>query len=206
MVEIETIERDILDCLQHIHFMNTFMLFSNEMLKVYGHNEFVNNLFASEIDNFHCMITVSQLEISLVLKSIHYSNNDYEKRHNIKKAILTTYEIKKVLDKLNPVLKIIKDKHPDLNEEFKEMVIIIKAVKKFIAENNRIKGIRDNISAHINPNFVEYNSHLKKINIEEDVDFIIKLKMILNKLNEFLYKVVISRIENKNISNNSFAL
>lgn len=197
MVKIETIEEDILDSLQHLHFMNTFMSFSNEILKTYSNNDFIKNLFADDIDNLHCMITVSQLEISLVLKSIHYSNNDYEKRHHIKRVILVIYEIKKVLDKLNPALKTIKDNHPELSEDFIEIVTIIKAVKKTITENIRIKEIRDNISAHINPSFLDYNKHLEKINIEEDVHFIIRLKLILNKLNSFLFIVVSSRIENK---------
>lgn len=98
------------------------------------------------------------MKISLVLKSIHYVKSQAEKIHLLKRGILVLYEFKIILDKLNPTLRKIKDENSELELEFKNIIDIIKQLKKRINSEVRIVEIRNNTSAHFNSSFLEYSN------------------------------------------------
>ena len=72
---------------------------------------------------------------------------------------------------------------------------MIKQAKRRIADEPRIMHIRNNISAHINTNFLENYKYLETVDLEEDIDLIIRMKLILNELNNFLLKVCINQLK-----------
>ena len=195
MIKIETIEKDIADAISHLHFMNRVLDSYKGLEDVFQNRPELKKYFTTEIENFHSIVTLAQLEISLSLKAIYYAKCKSEKSHLIKRGLLVLYEIKMALDKLNPVFKKIKDDYPELENEFKEITIIIKQAKRRIADEPRIMHIRNNISAHINTNFLENYKYLETVDLEEDIDLIIRMKLILNELNNFLLKDCINQLK-----------
>jgi len=190
MIKIETIESDIEHLIEHLDFMNGIINCYSIVNDIFKTNNIdLAKDFEVQIENLQSILVLAQLEISLVLKSIYYSKSEIEKKHIIKRGLLILYESKMTLDKLNPTLKLIKEKYPELEIEFKDIIDIIKQFKKRIHKEERIADIRNNISAHINPIFLEYYKYLNKIYLEEDLDLLIRFKLILNEIDSFLYKV-----------------
>lgn len=190
MIKIETIENDIKHLIEHLEFMNGIINSYSIVNDIFKKNNIdLAKDFETEIENLQSVLILAQLEISLVLKSIHYSKSEAEEKHLIKRGILILYESKVTLDKLNPTLKLIKKEYPELETQFKSIIEIIKQFKKRINYEKRIVEIRNNISAHINPNFLEYYNYLNKIDLKEDLHLLIRFKLILNEIDSFLYKV-----------------
>lgn len=190
MIKIETIESDIEHLIEHLDFMNGIINCYSIVNDIFKTNNIdLAKDFETQIENLQSILVLAQLEISLVLKSIYYSKSEIEKKHIIKRGLLILYESKMTLDKLNPTLKLIKEKYLELEIEFKDIIDIIKQFKKRIHREERIADIRNNISAHINPIFLEYYKYLNKIDLEEDLDLLFRFKLILNEIDSFLYKV-----------------
>lgn len=190
MIKIKTIENDIEHLIEHLKFMNGIINSYSIVNDIFKRNNIdLAKDFETEIENLQSILVLAQLEISLVLKSIHYSKSEAEEKHLIKRGILILYESKITLGKLNPTLKLIKKEYPELEIQFKDIIEIIKQFKKRINNEKRILEIRNNISAHINPNFLEYYNYLNKIDLKEDLDLLIRFKLILNEIDSFLYKV-----------------
>lgn len=196
MLKIETIENDIKDLTEHLDFMKGIIHSYSVVNEIFIKNDIdLAKEFEIHIENFQSILVLGQLEISLVLKSIHYAKSQAEKIHLLKRGILVLYEFKIVLDKLNPTLRKIKDENSELELEFKSIIDIIKQFKKRINSEVRIVEIRNNTSAHFNSSFLEYSNFLNKIEYEEDLSLILRFRLILNEIESFLYKVI---TKNKN--------
>lgn len=196
--KLETIEKDIRESTEHLNFMQNVLNSYDDLKDIFKEKPKIAKHFETEIENLHSVITLAQLEISLVLKSLHFAKNESEEKHITKRGLLVIYETKIALDKLNPTLKKIRNDFPELEIEFKDILDIIKQAKKRISSERRIEEIRNNISAHINSNFLEYYQFLEKIDLEEDISLIVRMKLILNEINNFLFKVSLNKL-NKNI-------
>lgn len=196
--KLETIEKDIRESTEHLNFMQNVLNSYDDLKDIFKEKPKIAKHFETEIENLHSVITLAQLEISLVLKSLHFAKNESEEKHITKRGLLVIYETKIALDKLNPTLKKIRNDFPELEIEFKDILDIIKQAKKRISSERRIEEIRNNISAHINSNFLEYYQFLEKIDLEEDISLIARMKLILNEINNFLFKVSLNKL-NKNI-------
>ncbi|AZB10853.1 hypothetical protein EG344_19420 [Chryseobacterium sp. G0162] len=144
--------------------------------------------FEIEFANFQYILVLSQFELSLVFKSI-YSLNDLEKIHNIKRGLLILYETKIALDKLNLTLKRISLDFPQLEDEFKLIRDLIRNSKKTILSHDRIEDIRNNVSAHINPNFLEYYKYFEKVDLSEDLNLLTNMKKTFYTIENFISKV-----------------
>lgn len=195
MIKIETIEKDIEDAISHLNFMNRVLDSYKGSEHFFQNKPELKKYFTTEIENFHSIVTLAQLEITLSLKAIYYAKSESEKSHLIKRGLLVLYETKMALDKLNPAFKKIKNEYPELETEFKEISLIIKQAKRRITDESRIMHIRNNISAHINADFLENYKYLETVDLEEDIDLIIRMKLILNELNNFLLKVCIKQLK-----------
>lgn len=196
--KLETIEKDIRESTEHLNFMQNVLNSYDDLKDIFKEKPEIAKHFETEIENLHSVITLAQLEISLVLKSLHFAKNETEEKHITKRGLLVIYETKIALDKLNPTLKKIRNDFPELEIEFKDILDIIKQAKKRISSERRIEEIRNNISAHINSNFLEYYQFLEKIDLEEDISLIVRMKLILNEINNFLLKVSLNKLT-KNI-------
>jgi hypothetical protein len=194
--KLETIEKYIRESTEHLNFMQNVINSYDDLKDIFKEKPEIANHFETEIENFHSIITLSQLEISLVLKSLYFAKNESEEKHITKRGLLVIYEIKIALDKLNPTLKKIRNDFPELEIEFKDILDIIKQAKKRISSERRIEEIRNNTSAHINSNFLEYYQFLEKIDLEEDISLIVRINLILNEINNFLFKVSLNQLNN----------
>ena len=82
-IKIESIEKDISECTEHLDYLKKTSILSKEL------NEFISDknfdrkaLMDMDISNAHCVTTISQLEMSLSLKSLFYAKNELEKKTN----------------------------------------------------------------------------------------------------------------------------
>ncbi|NMR35317.1 hypothetical protein HIO71_14110 [Chryseobacterium aquaticum] len=149
--------------------------------------------FKTEFANFQYILVLAQFELCLVLKAIHYSQNDLEKIHSIKRGFLIIYETKIALDKLNPTLKTIKSDFPQLENEFKQAVYLIKDVRRIVNDDIRIVEVRNNVSAHINPNFLEYYKNFEMLELSKDLNLIMDMKNKLYLIEKFISTVRATR-------------
>lgn len=190
MIEIDKLEDEIENLVEHLELMKKVLTSYSVVNNIFKKNNIdLAKKFEIEIENLQYILVLAQLEISLTLKSIYYSKNDFEKIHIIKRGLHIIYETKISLDKLNPTLKSIKNEFPRLDIEFRGTIELIKQMKKQINSERRIGEIRNNVSAHINANFLEYYNYLGKINLEEDLQLLVRFKLVLNEIERFLFKV-----------------
>lgn len=187
IIDIKKIEDDIKHTSEHLELMSKIFTSYDAIHDILNNNNIsLAKDFEIEFQNFQYMLVLSQFELSLILKAIYFSRNDLEKIHNIKKGLLIIYETKVAIDKLSPTLKRIKEGYPQLENEFTQTIILIKEVRKSISLNRRIEEIRNNVSAHINPNFLHYYKYFEKIDLHEDFNLLIDMKAIFYKIENFV--------------------
>lgn len=205
MIEIDKLEDEIENLVEHLELMKKVLTSYSVVNNIFKKNNIdLAKKFEIEIENLQYILVLAQLEISLTLKSIYYSKNDFEKIHIIKRGLHIIYETKISLDKLNPTLKSIKNEFPRLDIEFRGTIELIKQMKKQINSERRIEEIRNNVSAHINANFLEYYNYLGKINLEEDLQLLVRFKLVLNEIERFLFKVRNEKsLSNEGVSNDN---
>lgn len=196
MHKIEIIENDIQESLKHLDFMNN-AIGSFESLKILFNESKpeIAEILNTDIQNFQAIMAVVGLEICLVLKGIYYSKSDSEKIFLLKKGLLVLYETKILLDKLSPIIKQIKIELPELEKDIIEFTNILKQTKKRIVSESRIAEIRNNTSAHFNPNFLEFYRFIQKIDLKNDLDFLLRTIKILREIDKFLLKVEGQRLK-----------
>jgi hypothetical protein len=196
-IKIKTLDNDINECSIHLEYLKKTSVLGKEL------NEFItdysfdsNALLDLNISNAHCVTTISQLEISLTLKSLYYSKKEIEKKEIEKKqilknGILVIYESIKTLEQFNKLFKEYSELNESLNDEFKKHKLLMKGFKKSIGYDSSIKNIRNNISGHINSDYIEYSKHIDSIDIEKTTHFIVVYRLIINELNNYLYNCMI---------------
>ena len=192
LIKIETLDNDINECSIHLEYLKKTSVLGKEL------NEFITDysfdskaLLDLNISNAHCVTTISQLEISLTLKSLYYSKKEIEKKQILKNGILVIYESIKTLEQFNKILKEYSELNESLNDEFKKHKLLMKGFKKSIGYDSSIKNKRNNISGHINSDYIEYSKHIDSIDIEKTTHFIVVYRLIINELNNYLYNCMI---------------
>lgn len=78
-----------------------------------------------------------------------------------------------------------------MQNEFKAYRTEIKKFKRDISFDRKIKNIRNNIAGHINTDFVEYSKFIDSIEIEKTMNTLIAYRLIINRLNDYLFKCLI---------------
>tara|TARA_R110002033_G_scaffold139940_1_gene178880 strand:- start:1215 stop:1805 length:591 start_codon:yes stop_codon:yes gene_type:complete len=191
-IKIESLENDIIECSKHLDYLKKTSILGKEL------NEFINDnnfdkkaLLDLDISNAHCVTTISQLEISIILKSLFHSKHELEQKQILKNGILIMYESIKSIDKFNKVLKDYSELNPNLQNEFKAYRTEIKQFKGDVSFDRKIKNIRNNIAGHINTDFVEYSKFIDSIEIEKTMNTLIAYRFIINRLKDYLFKCLI---------------
>ena len=183
-IKIEILDNDINECTIHLDYLKKISVLGKELNEFVLENSFDSKaLLDLNISNAHCVSTISQLEISLTLKSLHYSKYEIEKKQILKNGILVVYESIKSLEKFNKTLKEYSGKSENFKKEFDNYSKLIKEFKKNIGYEKEIKNIRNNISGHINSDFIEYSNHMDLIDIEKTTHYIVVYRLIINQLN-----------------------
>ncbi|WP_395974317.1 hypothetical protein [Chryseobacterium cucumeris] len=190
MIDINNLNNDIKHTSEHLQLMNKILTSYDIVHGVLHKNKIeLAKDFEIEFVNFQYILVLSQFELSLVFKSIYYSLNDLEKIHNIKRGLLILYETKIALDKLNLTLRRISLDFPQLEDEFKLIIDLIRDSKKIILSHDRIEDIRNNVSAHINPIFLEYYKYFEKVDLSEDLNLLMNMKKTFYTIENFISKV-----------------
>lgn len=188
-IKIKSLENDIIECSKHLDYLKKTSILGKKLNEFINENSFDKKAFLDlDISNAHCVITISQLEISIILKSLFHSKNELEKKQILKNGILIMYESIKSIDKFNKVLKDYSELNPNLHNDFKAYRTEIKQFKGDISFDRKIKNIRNNIAGHINTDFVEYSKFINSIKIEKTMNTLIAYRLIINKLNDCLFK------------------
>ena len=196
MISLQKLEEDILECEKHLTFLKTAFQINND-LKSFAESVIddqselssFNELASTVILNIHAINTISQLETSIILKSLHFAKSDFEKTYIIKHAYLIIYETFKTLYHLKINLRLMCNNEL-LNAEYQELETVLKRFNKFVGIDNKVQKIRNKISGHITPSFLEYYSSLEIINVEDDIEKVIQFRLVLNQLNDVLYKMI----------------
>lgn len=192
-IKIQTIEKDIAECSKHLDYLKKISILGKDLTEfVNDYNLNGKDLIDADITNAHCVTTIAQLEISLVLKSLFYSNHELEKRQILKNGTLIIYETIKSIDKFNGTLKEYSVQNDQLTTAFKKYSDEIRTFKKNIDIHRKLKNIRNNTAGHINTDFVEYSKIIDSIEIEKTTNAIIAYRFIINGLNNYLFKCLIS--------------
>ncbi|MEJ5102748.1 hypothetical protein [Chryseobacterium sp. MYb328] len=190
MIDITNLNNDIKHTSEHLQLMSKILTSYDIVYGILNKNgiELAKD-FETEFANFQYILVLSQFELCLVFKSIYYSLNDLEKIHNIKRGLLILYETKIALDKLNLTLRKISLDFPELEDEFKLIIDLIRDSKKIILSHGRIEDIRNNVSAHINPNFLEYYKYFEKVDLSEDLNLLMNMKKTFYSIENFISKI-----------------
>lgn len=193
-IRIESIENDIAECSKHLDFLKKLSVLGKEFTEFVSKYKLNgNDLIDADITNIHCVITITQLEISLILKSLYNTKHELEEKHILKNGILIIYEAIKSIDKFNKALKNHSNLNDEMKTEFKKYSDEIKMFKKNIDLNRKIKNIRNNIAGHINVDFVAYSKFIESIEIEKTMNCLISFRFIINRLNDYLFKCMMSK-------------
>ena len=187
-IKIEILDNDINECSTHLDYLKKISVLGKELNEFVLENSFDSKVLLDlNISNAHCVATISQLEISLTLKSLHYSKYEIEKKQILKNGILVVYESIKSIEKFNKTLKEYSSKSENFKKEFDNYSTSIKEFKKSIGYEKDIKNIRNNVSGHINSDYIEYANHMDLIDIEKTAHYIVVYRLIINQLNNYLY-------------------
>ncbi|TPV33232.1 hypothetical protein FJ651_09045 [Paucihalobacter ruber] len=191
-IKLESLENDIAECLVHLEYLKKISFLGKEI------NEFVDNHNLNEkafidpdISNAHCIITIAQLETSLILKGLYYSTHELEKKQLLKNGILIIYEAIKSIDEFNKTLNKYSNQYVELKNELNKYFRELKTFKKGIKFDRDIKNIRNNVAGHINKDFIEYSKFMETVDVEKSINFLIAFRYIINGLNDYLFKCII---------------
>lgn len=192
-INLESIEKDITECSEHLNYLKKIANLNRDLTGFVAEYKLNGkSLLDLDITNAHCVATIAQLEMSLILKSLYHSKQELEKKHILKNGILIIYEVIKSLDKFNKSLNHYSHQNNELNYEFKKYNDEIRTFKKSIDIDKEIKNIRNNIAGHINIDFVEYSNFIESVKIERTINYLIAFRMIITRLNDYLFKCIIA--------------
>lgn len=191
-VKLITLEKEIDECTIHLDYLKKISVIDKELYEfVAEYKVSKKGLMDSNIRNLHCITTVAHLEISLILKSLHYSKQELEQRHILKNGILIIYETIKSINKFNKSLNQYSNQTDELKLKFDNYIKEIKKFKKEIDIDKRMKNIRNNTAGHINTDFIEYSRFIESVEIEKTMYYLVKFRLITNRLNEYLIDCMI---------------
>ena len=187
------LEKSIKECTHHLKFLKESSSITNDQIEFIETKDFnkplLNSLVSgSELSNIHCIVTSTELEISIILKSLHYSNHEIESKQIIKNGVLIIYETIKTLDKLGKILIKLSTVYREHNSDFEKYLEGMKNFKKNIKLDSTYKEIRNQIAGHIVSDFSVYSRIINAINIEDQKCNLYQFKMLIDALNTFLFK------------------
>lgn len=191
-IKLETLEIDIAECSKHLKFLRGSTLINKDIIdiiRVSNFNELVikDITIGQELSNIHCIATLSELELSIILKSLHHSNDLIETKQIIKNAILLIYESIKTLDKFGKTLQEFSCNYPSLKSEFDYYTKGMKSFKKNIKIDSNYKNIRNFTAGHILSDYEEYAKVIDTIDPDEQIYNLYQFRLIINTLNKYLY-------------------
>ncbi|MDM1297266.1 hypothetical protein HXZ94_01920 [Empedobacter falsenii] len=163
------------------------------------HDEF------NEIQKIYTLITISEIEISIIFKNLFYSKNKIENIFILKKGILIVIETINTLNKFQIMLKSLSIDNDILNKEYQEISLGLKKIKKdFNIE--KLKKIRNKTIAHYDLDFIQFFKLSNEIEFNKYRILLLKFWAFIRFNNIFLNCYLLSDSISENEMKEKFKL
>lgn len=192
-IRLSILEKNIEECTRHLKFLKESTSFNEEIIEIFQSSSLEKSVLKNiitdaEISNIHCIVTSTELEISIILKSLYHSNHEIESIQIIKNGVLIIYETIKTLDKYGKILHDLSDQYIEYKPEYDKYKKGMKTFKKNIELDSTYKDIRNKIAGHIIPDYSEYSRIIDTIDLDNQKYYMVQFKMMIDLLNTFLFK------------------
>lgn len=135
--------------------------------------------------NFNSLLTITDLESTIVLKNLTSSTFDIERKYHIKLANLSIYEFFNAYDKYRKELKDITNRTEKLAEDFKKINLKIRDFRKDNNFDSKINEVRNKTIGHIEKDYKVYYKIVSEIDILESASMLGNFIKLVNDILEF---------------------
>lgn len=187
----EYCNRNIERCAAHLEYIREIIDVSDGLNEI--SEEIIEVKILTEFEqaiNFNSLITIADLESTIILKSLENSSLEAEKKYFLKLAYLIIFETFNSFDNYREELKIISLRNEKLTQDFKEINIKVKDFRNKHDFNKTIYQIRNKTIGHIDKDFKLYHSIVSNIEIKSSLKMFGEFIRILNEVFEFSTNVL----------------
>ena len=142
------------------------------------------------VTQFNSLITISEIEISAILKGLCYSSDKWEKVFYLKTASINIYETLETFKKYNQDLVNLSNKNNETKQLLKDISVLIKNFRKRYEIDNKIKNIRNKTIGHIDKNMKVYYDLLQGLDFNESIDMILSYNEITDRMLDLSIKLL----------------
>lgn len=154
--------------------------------------------FFKKINNVSSLITISHLDLLVAIKSLRSSLNNWEKIYSIKNSYLTIFETFKTYEEYRQFLyEVSVNIWSNLKEELSEINLEIRNFKEKFGYETEMSKIRNRIAGHISNDFDLYYNTIINFDGEETAKIVLAFLEIIQKLQNFLTKIMLNEISIK---------
>jgi hypothetical protein len=129
---------------------------------------------------FNSLVTISKLDVAIILKNLLTAEFEWEKLYFIKQAHLTMHETLKTYDTHNKNLHEFVIKYPQCDTNYKSLQTDVKSFRK-TAVLNGSNEIR-NCTAHIGQDFKQYYDTLLKVDASKSLEMIAEFINLMDNM------------------------
>lgn len=192
-IRLSILEKSIEECICHLNFLKGSSSINEEIINFIKSTDLEKSILdnittGSELSNIHCIVTSTELEISIILKSLYHSSHQIESKQILKNGVLLIYETIKTLDKFGEILYNLSIQYSQYKTEYLSYQKGMKSFKKNIELDSTYKDIRNKIAGHIVPDYSEYSRIIDTIDIDNQKYYMVQFRMLIDSLNTFLFK------------------
>ncbi|MDA0177363.1 hypothetical protein OOZ35_07670 [Mesoflavibacter profundi] len=135
--------------------------------------------------NFNSLVTITDLESTIILKNLTNSVFEIERKYHIKLANLTIYEFFNTYDKYRKEIKDISTRTEELTESFKKINLKIRDFRKENDFDKKINEVRNKTIGHIEKDYKLYYKIVSEIDIQKSLKMLGSFIMLVNDIMEF---------------------
>lgn len=130
---------------------------------------------------FNSLVTISKLNVAIILKNLVTAEFEWEKLYFIKQAHLIIHETLKTYDTThNRILYELTSRYPELNTNFEDLRSDLKSFRKKTIQNDN-NEIR-NCTAHIDQDFKKYYDTLLKVDAPASLEITAEFIKLMDKM------------------------
>jgi hypothetical protein len=119
---------------------------------------------------FNSLVTISRLDVAIILKNMLCAKFDWERMYFIKQAHLTIHETLETYKNHAKSLKELVKSYPQLDAIYKKMNIDLRSFRSEYAVETEMREIRNWTAGHIDEDFKKYYDTLLKIDANKTLE------------------------------------
>lgn len=163
------------DCSKNLEFLRKTINLNELFIRLSKKfNVDFNLVELNELLYFNSLITISKLDLSIILKNLKLSEDKWENIYFMKSAFLTINETIDGYNSHRKKLFAITEKYPQFKIDFFKIEKGIKQFKKDFEFETKIKLIRNKTAGHIDKDFKLYYDELNKLKKSKSLKMIEK--------------------------------